>query len=478
MWRAGTNSRNRRPHLFTPSLSYSQWLKNSVPSNLLTICRVLWKRRALERRGGSTRARLLQHQQVSIAALRHFACERSPFYRRFHRGLENRPLADLPVLTKAILMENFDDLVTDRSIRLAQVEAFLAAERSNALFRDRYVALATSGSTGLRGVFLFNPSEWLTALASITRPMHWAGARPNPFRPPRAAMIASTSPTHYSAQVGQALANRWMPALRMDAAEPLARMVERLNQWQPEILAAYPSVLRQFAEEQTAGRLRIPLRQVASSAEALTPEVRRRVEQAWNVKVYNTYGATEYAPIAAECRHGRMHLLEDGALIEVADERGPVPQGVLGNRVLLTVLDRPTQPLIRYEISDMVRSIEGQCECGRPFQLIDTIEGRREDVLSFPSPANGVVPIHPNVFHRVLETVPAAGWQVIQDDDALRIHLVGVRDPRICDTLGSSIGRLLESNGAVPPPIQVCQVDELRRGATGKAPLLIARRPS
>jgi phenylacetate-CoA ligase len=45
--------------------------------------------------------------------LRQFAYEGSPFYRRFHHGLESAPLAELPVLTKAVLMDHFDEISTD-----------------------------------------------------------------------------------------------------------------------------------------------------------------------------------------------------------------------------------------------------------------------------------------------------------------------------------------------------------------------------
>ena len=423
-----------------------------------------------------SRARLIEHQRASVDALRRFAYAQSPFYARFHRGLESAPLERLPVLTKRVLMENFDDLVTDRAVRLADAEAYLASGREDGLFRDRYVVLATSGSTGFRGLFLFDPDEWVTALALITRPVKWAGVKPNPLRPARAAMITSMTNSHYSAQVGSALQSWLVPTIRMDAADPMPEIVAKLNAWQPEMVGAYPSVWRELAAEQIAGRLRISLKHAHSSAEALTPDVRRQAERAWGIKIYNVYGATEYAPIAAECQFGNMHLLEDGALIEIADERGPVAMGVTGDRVLITVFDRRTQPLIRYEISDMVKSIAGQCECGRPFQLIDAIEGRQEDVLSFDSRAGEAISVHPNDFHRVLETVPAAGWQVIQDEDALRVLLVGLGDAGLCESIGGSICSLLESKGIAAPPVDVRPVSELRRGSTGKAPLVLANR--
>src|ERR1043166_4090824 len=88
----------------------------------LTPFRVLWQRHRLERTPSWTRQQLEHHQERLLAALRRVAMNRSPFYRRFHGGLDNQPLHALPILTKAIMMENFDDLVTDRSVRLADAD--------------------------------------------------------------------------------------------------------------------------------------------------------------------------------------------------------------------------------------------------------------------------------------------------------------------------------------------------------------------
>ena len=379
-------------------------------------------------------------------------------------------LEDLPILTKTTLMENFDALITDRAVRLKEVEAFLDQSDGTGLFRGKYVTLSTSGSTGQRGVFLFSPGEWIECLAFISRPMKWAGVKPNLLRRVRSAMLASTTPWHYSARVSQSLATSAFPTLRLDAAEPVESMVRRLNEWQPQTIVAYPSVIRQLAEEQLAGRLRIAPRHCTTSAEVLTVETRRRIREAWGIRVFDTYGATEYAPIAIECPSGRRHLLEDGAVIEVVDEKGrPVPPGTLGDRVLLTIFNRRTQPLIRYEISDMLRVSDGQCECGRPFRFLAEIEGRQEDVLYF-----GTVPVHPNVFHRLLETVPAAGWQVIQENGCLIVNLAGLKDQSVCDDITRSMRELLQGEGVACPPVTVLAVTELRRGRTGKAPLILA----
>jgi phenylacetate-CoA ligase len=108
-------------------------------TRFLTIPRLLWRRRSLERSCRWPRAELLEHQADAVTRLRRFAVERSPFYRRFHEGLESRPLSELPVLTKPLLMEHFDEVVTDRAVRLRDAEAFLG----DGLYLDRYVVLAT-----------------------------------------------------------------------------------------------------------------------------------------------------------------------------------------------------------------------------------------------------------------------------------------------------------------------------------------------
>jgi len=447
-------------------------------AGLLTLLRVGLQRSRQERSATWSRARLEQHQAKRLRALRKLVAARSPFYQRFHRGLEDRPLQDLPILSKATMMENFDALVTDRQIRLAEAEQYLAAPPTARLFLDRYVVLSTSGTTGRRGVFLFDDAEWISAIAAITRPIAWSGAARNLRNPPKSALIASATPWHYSARIGKSLSTRLLPTLRLDAATPLATLVQQLNEWQPTALAVYPSVLTQLADEQVAGRLAIPLTNVATSAEVLTAETRRRVENAWGIRVFDTYGATEYAPIAAECTSGNKHLFEDRAIIEVVDEAGRVlPPGERGDRILLTLLERRTQPLIRYEISDMVREMPGTCGCGRPFRMIESIEGRVEDVLTFDSRAAGGtrVAIHPNLFHAILETVPATGWQVVHDAEGLVVYLTGSVAEERRNGLHEQVKRMLEEQGAQVPALDVRMTAQLQRGATGKAPLIVSR---
>lgn len=440
------------------------------------ILRVFALRQRLRRREQWPRRRLDAYREAALLSLRTFAYERSPFYRRFHAGLLDRPLSELPVLTKATAMGAFDELVTDREIRLAEVERHLAAVAGDERFHDRYRVVSTSGTTGVRGIFLSNLDEWATVIASYNRAQEWAGVSASPRRRTRLAVVSTTLGWHQSGRVGVSVANPLVPTLRIDATDPLPRTVERLNAFRPDSLIAYASMHRLLAEEQIAGRLRIAPRAVLSASEPLTDETRRLVERAFGSPPFNVYAATEPAGVASECdRHSGLHLYEDLVITEVVDEENrPVPPGVFGAKVLVTVLFSRTQPLIRYELSDSIRLSADVCPCGRTFGLVDTIQGRQEDVVVLPGPDGAEVTVHPLAFHDVLDRVPAGEWQVVQQGDALR--LLAAAPGRAFDgrLVTQAIRERIEALGARPTAVDWEIVPSIPRSTAGKAPLVRA----
>jgi putative adenylate-forming enzyme len=433
--------------------------------------------RRLRQRDRWTREQVEAHQASSLGLLREYAYARSPFYQRFHRGLTDRPLHELPVLTKATMMDHFDELVTDRAIRLEDLEAHVGNLRGDDQFLGRYWVNATSGSTGRPGLFLFNRSEWAAVLASFARAHEWAGLKVSVTHRMKMASVASTAPWHMLARVGATLRSWWMPALRLAASDPVDTLARRLNAWQPEMLVCYASMARILADEQLAGRLRIAPRLIFTSSEVLTDETRARAEKAWGKQLFNEYATTETGGLAAECeQHRGLHLFEDLVITEVVDEDNrPVPHGVYGEKLLITVLFNHTQPLIRYELSDSARLATASCLCGRPYALVDGIQGRMEEVLRFSGVAGGEVAVHPILFHRILDAVPASGWQVVQEADGLSILLSGVRGEFADETLADALRRALASHGAVVPPIRVRRVAAIPQTAAGKAPLIKSR---
>jgi phenylacetate-coenzyme A ligase PaaK-like adenylate-forming protein len=215
---------------------------------------------------------------------------------------------------------------------------------------------------------------------------------------------------------------------------------------------------------------------VNSSSEPLTTEGRTLVQAAWRVPPFDVYAATETGGIAAECeRHTGMHLFEDLVLAEVVDGDGrPVPPGVTGDRLLVTVLFSRTLPLIRYELTDRVRLATEPCPCGRPFRLLAAVEGRTDQLLRLPGRDGMRRPVHPVVFHRALELLDAGGWQVRQDPDGLTV-LVASPGPAF-DALAAqqAVAAGLKDAQVAPLAVRVVVVDAIPAGAAGKRPLIVA----
>src|SRR5262249_45092446 len=143
-----------------------------------------------------TRQQLEEYQEHALHACREYAYTHSSFYRRFHEGLMDSPLQELPVLTKAMMMEHFDELVTDSAIRLRDVQHYLAHGDRTKPFLNRYMTSGTSGSTGERAIFLVDPSEGPAMMNSFLRTVVWSGITPAT----RTALVSTTDPSQLSVQ--------------------------------------------------------------------------------------------------------------------------------------------------------------------------------------------------------------------------------------------------------------------------------------
>ena len=120
-------------------------------------------------------------------------------------------------------------------------------------------------------------------------------------------------------------------------------------------------------------------------AEPHTEETRRKIEERFGVKAYNSFGMTEMSGpgVAFECQEQNgMHIWEDSYIVEIVDPETlePVPDGEIGELVL-TTLDREAMPLIRYRTRDLTRFLVEECPCGRTHRRLDRMKGRSDDMF-------------------------------------------------------------------------------------------------
>ena len=431
------------------------------------------------------RDELLVLQQRSLVATARHAAVASPFYRELYAGIELAEDLDvraLPVVTKAMLMERFDEWVCDPRLRLSEVESHLERIRGDELYLGEYRCLPTAGTTGRKGIFVYDRDEWRQCLSFFLRWTELTGARPRLGRRVRVASVATTNPLHVTARVGLSLDLGLTATRRLDAHAPLCDLVAALNEHRPEILLGYPSMASLLAVEQLEGRLHIAPRIVSTNSEVRTEEMTANIRAAWEVEPFNLYGTTE-GMYACDCEHHQgMHVFEDLGLMESVDAHGdPVPDGVAGAKLLVTSFIKRTQPLIRYELSDMVALTTKPCACGRPLARMVSVEGRNDDILRMRGTEGRTIPVHPITLESPMAELPGLRqYKIIHDDDGLHV-LVVLRDAGVVDEGSRRIDATLRSKlldaGVAKPRLEVSIVAELPReqGHSAKFKLIESR---
>ena len=421
-----------------------------------------------------TREELAQVQHQQLSCLVAHAIRHSPFYQGLYKNIRTDQrivLGKLPIIDKSTMMENFDRFVTDPRLKLTGLQAHISQLTRDDYYLGEYRVVTTAGSSGMKGVFVFNRKEWSNILAGSLRcglimAGSWSSRLPNRWR---ASYIVADSPMHMTYRFVVSSDNHLVKTQRLKVTSSIEDLVDALNTFQPEVLYTYPSIASLLANAQLEGHLNIHPQVVSTGAEVRTNEMELKIRQAWDVAPFNVYGVTEAGNFGCDCSfHRGLHLFEDLLIVEVVDEQNqPVPDGSPGYKLLLTNLFNFTQPLIRYEVSDMLTMSTEQCPCGRPFRLIAKVEGRSDDIIYLQSPQRRDVPIHPihlrspmGAFQEIKE------YHVLHEYDGFNISIVlrkGASGEEVADKLRENLRKKIESVGAICPEIRVQFVDRIER---------------
>jgi phenylacetate-CoA ligase len=426
-----------------------------------------------------SRDQLLAHQRERLRALLRHAAAASPYYREVLGGAAADPdvdLAALPTLSKEVLVERFDDIVTDRRLRRADIDAHLAGPAGAEPHLGEYSLFSTSGTTGLRGLVAYDREDMALGIGVSLRAMARQGITPAT----RLVAIGSPDPLHLSRRLFDVFQAGREGAPSLSVLTPLPEMVRALNAYRPEALVGYPTVAALLADEQLEGRLDIAPRILAFGSEPVTDDVVRRVVAAWGVRPANVYATTE-APIVA-CSSPQdpcLDVAEDLVVVEVVGASGrPVPPGTPGERVLVTNLAGRAVPLIRYELGDVVTPAAGPSPAGRPYRRLAAVEGRSGDLLHLPARDGGTVAVHGFRLGRPLASFrEVCRFQFGLEPGGLSLEVVlrPGASGAIAGALREAIVRELESAGAVAPPVGVEAVDRIVRDAGPGAKLKLFR---
>jgi phenylacetate-CoA ligase len=414
-----------------------------------------------------SRDKIRAHQQDELRRLLVHAKSHSPFHRARLAGVEAERfdldrLPDLPVMTKHEMMQGFDGLLTERRITRAIAEATLAQTRDEPVpLFDNFFVMATGGSSGERGVFVYARESLPPYFNALKR---WSARQGPPGASVRAAFVAAACPVHATAfgvalSAGGGLPLQFTP---VPATLPIEEIVARLNALQPGALFGYPSMIYRLAVEAAAKRLRIEPRAISSTSETLADEQRRAITQAFGAPIVDTFGSTEGLIGISAPNDPVLVFNSDQCIIElVDDENRPVPPGTPSAKVLLTNLFNLTQPLIRYEVNDRFVQQDYADEHGF---LRATVEGRNDEMLRF-----GKIDVHPLAVRAVMVKTPSVlDYQVTQTPSGIDVAVVAEASLD-ADALRRQLANALRAAGLANPEVNLRRTTTLERNAqTGK----------
>jgi phenylacetate-coenzyme A ligase PaaK-like adenylate-forming protein len=407
------------------------------------------------------RARIVAHQRERLRSLLRDAIASSPFHARRLRGIDPddvdpTDLSALPVMTKAQMMEELDEVFTDRRLTRADVEGALAATGDEPLpVLDRYIAFSTGGSSGVRGVFVYDVPAAMGFIGPLSRGLvaridAMGGPPPGGLAIPLVGARSAVHPTGAAPALtaGGTLPYRYVGVPVGDPVDVIAAHLEELR---PAMLFGYPSMLARLAR---AG-VRIEPAAVTTSSETLTPDLRAAISEGFGAPIVDVYATTEGLSGMSMPDDDVIALSEDTCIVEVLEDR-----------VLLTNLENRVQPLIRYELTDRfsVVSDEGL--------LRVRVEGRTGDVLRW-----GEVVVHPlPVRSELVRTPEVHDYQVRQTPAGLDVDVLAPGGVDV-EGLRARLARALAAAGLPRPAVTVRAVADLARDPdTGKLARFVALR--
>ena len=168
-------------------------------------------------------------------------------------------------------------------------------------------------------------------------------------------------------------------------------IIKKINKFQPEFISSYPGMLRQlaFLRRQGIGKDICP-RSIITSGTILDSYLKQYIEESFETKIFDMYGAMESGPMAFQCRFGKYHIHSDLVILEFIDEDGnSVCPGEPGHIVVTKLYGKGT-PIIRYTgLNDIITPTNETCSCGIAGGLISKIHGR--EIHSIILPNNSII---------------------------------------------------------------------------------------
>jgi phenylacetate-CoA ligase len=248
--------------------------------------------------------------------------------------------------------------------------------------------------------------------------------------------------------------------------------VQVARDWGATVYAGTPSFLAHLGD--TAREMGLdPRRDLRyrvgfSTAEALTPALRRDLAATFGIELFDHCGEAQIGPLAGECRvHDGMHLHARDLFCEFLDPDSaePVAPGGVGELVA-TQLGPRALPLVRYAPRDVFRLLADACPCGDPTPRVVFV-GQAGIIRKI----KGVL-VHPAQVHAVTSQFPEVGrFQIVVEHpagaryDRAVLRAGTTRPPADPDALRAALAERVKATALVAMEVELVPEAEIPEAA-------------
>jgi phenylacetate-CoA ligase len=327
-------------------------------------------------------------QRHRLAVVVRWAVEQVPYYRRLFADRRLGPddvtspeqLVQWPILRKSDVIEFAADL---------RASALPPGERATSVYRS-------SGTTGRPvEVIQTQASEAMFSLLWM-RQAWWFDLHPEAlFADVRISREVARGTTSSTASDG-VLVHRpqWLylgqffetgPEIAFNLTNSPEQQVAWLRQYRPRYVQSYPGTFEEWTLATDGHKPVDSLEALIGIGTHLTPSLRKKLEQIFQIPIHQTYGLNEIGKVALRCEAGRYHVHTEHCLVEIVDGQGqPCRPGETGH-LLVTAFRNLAMPLLRYDTGDMAEAVEGPCPCGRTLPSFGEVLGRYRRYAGLPT---------------------------------------------------------------------------------------------
>lgn len=308
--------------------------------------------------------RRLQCEKLKVI-IRH-SYENVPYYRRIFKGLSLSPedfkdvsdLRKLPFISKKDVKKNPEDFLSVNARRFLLRKVFTSGTTGSPLrlYRDLY-------SINFENAIVERQRRW-TGLNSNSRKVI---LRSSPVVPSRIKV-----PPFWRYDLFQ---NALFISAYHLSEENAFHYFKKIREYKPVLLETVPSAGYLMAKLFNLKGLRVDFKYIFTSSEVLMPHQKEFMEAQFGAKIFDHYGTAERVSAIGMCEKGNYHIYPEYAITELV----PLEEKKGAFEITGTTLNNFAMPLLRYKTGDIVTVSSDRCPCGRDFQRIESIDGRKTD---------------------------------------------------------------------------------------------------